>query len=231
MAVAVQVDGGPKYERTKDIKRMLTHPLLDKTIREDWENIKQFLPARTATSIRYERGAKTAKAWNEGGSETKIDLPLEDGWYVPDGNPFAIPNGKPSNRSDPAALYLVRHQDREFSGSLARDFVFFGFVDGDGRFVGASGYWSGASGVALIGGRGATAPLVEVPKEGLAKITDPKALVQRAEQLETAAKELKERLGATLHSGTYARLIKPILDEASFLRELVGKIEALQQKA
>ena len=88
---------------------MMTNALLTEAIRKDWDAIKAFLPARTATYLRYDKGAKNAVAWNEGGKETKIPLPLQDGWYVPE-NPFAIPNGKPSNRDDPDALYLVRHQ-------------------------------------------------------------------------------------------------------------------------
>ena len=229
-ATAVQVDNRAKYERTSDPKRMLTHALLNEAIRKDSQstNVLELLPARTATSIRYGRGAKTAQAWNEDEKETTIDLPPNDGWYVPDGNPFAIPNGKKSNRDDPEALYLVRHQDREFVGPLGRGDGWYGYDWV--RLVYAYDYWSYASGVALIG-REAAAPLVVVPSEKLANITDPKVLAQRTEQLETAAKELTERLGAVLSAEAYARLIKPILDEAAFLRELAGKIEAIQQKA
>src|SRR3989344_9605162 len=99
-ATAVQVTR--KYERTTDPRRMLTHKLLDEAIRKDSQstNVLELLPARTATSIRYEKAATKAVAWNEGGKETKIDLPLENGWYVPDGNPFAIPNGESSNSND-----------------------------------------------------------------------------------------------------------------------------------
>lgn len=226
MAATVQVNSG-KYEKTTDPKRMLTNSVLTEVIRRDWESIKGFLPCRTATSIQYNAGATKAIAWNEGENPTSIDLPLNDGYYVPDGNPYAIPNGKESNRRDPEALYLVRHQDRDYSGPLGR-----GYYWGDGggrRGVGANGYWSLASGVALVNGRGAAAPLVAVPAEKLAEIEDPKALLQRAAQLRTAATELTERLGPMLSTDAYERLIKPTLDEAAFLTELAGKIEAISK--
>ncbi|HLC69391.1 MAG TPA: hypothetical protein VJH24_06135 [Candidatus Bilamarchaeaceae archaeon] len=239
-AAAVQVSGGPKYERTTDLRRMLTHKLLDEAIRKDWGNIREFLPARTATSLRYERAAKTAVAWNEGGRETTIDLPLENGWYVPDGNPFAIPNGKPSNRSDPEAHYLVRHQNRKFSGSLARD-----VYDYYRRYVYACTGWSVDSGVALaahesrvssLGTLDAghetalTAQLVALPEEKLVEVADPNALLQRAEQLETAGSTPREKLRDILTVAVYAQLIQPILDEAVFLRALAKKIQAIQKE-
>jgi len=263
-AAAVQVDSRNKYERTTDLRRMFTHRQLQEAIRNDSQsNILELLPARTATSIRYGRGAKTAQAWNEDGKETKIGLPLKDGWYVPDGNPFAIPNGKKSNRDNHEALYLMRHQDREYNGLLGCGTGEVDFIGWE-RIVWAGNFWPDVSGVALIGRpeersslgasersslgdanvasdiapivrgveqSGAATPLVIIPSEKLSKITDPKALAQRAEQLETAAKELTERLGAVLSAEAYARLIKPTLDEAAFLRELAGKIEAIQQKA
>ena len=215
-----------KYERTTDPKRMMTHALLNEAIRKDWDAIKAFLPARTATYIRYEKGATNAVAWNEGGKETKIPLPLQDGWYVPDGNLFRIPNGKPSVRDNPDALYLVRYQDREYGGPLGRGSGW--SADGRGRDVVAYDYPSYASGLALVGHD------VTVAAEKLVDI-DPKALVQRAEQLENAANGLKARLGSTLNPAVnpdmYAQMLKPILDEAAFLRELAGKIEAIRQKA
>ena len=228
MGVAAQVDSRIRYEKTKDLGRMLTHFTLNEAIRNGSQNtnILDVLPARTATNLRYDKGAKEAVAWNEGGEETKIDLPLEDGWHVPDGNPFAIPNGRQSNRDDPDALYLVRHQDRSFNGPLGRG----GWGGGYGwRFVGAGGGWSDDSGVALIG-REATAPLVVVPGEELVKATDPKTLLQRAGQLDAVVIELIERLhnpGAQ----DYERLIKPIVDEAEFLRELARKLKSIQPKA
>ena len=62
-AIAVQA----KYKETTDAKRMMTHALLTEAIRKDWYVINAFLPARTATNIRYEKGAKKAMAWDEGG--------------------------------------------------------------------------------------------------------------------------------------------------------------------
>lgn len=221
---AVQADKRAKYERTTDPRRMLTHKLLDEAIRKDWENIRGLLPARTATSLSYAAGARKAQAWNEGEGKVTIDLPLQDGWYAPDGNPFVLPNGRKSSADDPEALYLVRHQDREFSGPVGR-----GDDDVYGRrVVGAGDDWSVDSGVALVG-RGATAPLVEVPKDELVKIADPKVLRERASHLQAAATELTERLGSSLTKEDYARLVKPTLDEAAFLIELAGKIEAVKQ--
>ena len=174
----------PRFEKTTDPKRMLTHALLNEAIRNHFQEVVHCLPARTSTLIGYKAGATTANARNEGESEVSIDLPLQDGWYVPDGNPFAIPNGKKSTIEDPDALYLVRYQDREFSGPLGRGYDWF---DGSWRRgVYACGSWSLGSGVALVG-REATAPLVGVAKEKLASVADPKALVQRAEQLEVMA--------------------------------------------
>ncbi|MDO8553917.1 MAG: hypothetical protein Q7S22_03870 [Candidatus Micrarchaeota archaeon] len=148
VSTTVQANPRPKYERTTDPRRMLTHAVLSEVIRTDWENVKGVLPARTATSIRYDKGATKAVAWDEGGRETKIHLPLQDGWHISDGNPFAIPNGQRSNAQNPDALYLYRSQDRSFSGPVGRG----GFVgDYRGRVVDAVDGWSDVSGVALIG--------------------------------------------------------------------------------
>lgn len=161
-----------------------------------------------------------------------VDIMRPRGWALVDANGYPL-KSSPSNDGVPdARCSYVRHTgelDKKatgWHGSLARDVdVYYGRRDVD-----ADSYWSVGSGVALVG-REATSPLVEVPKEALAKVADPKALVQRAEQLETAAKELTERLGAVLSQEAYARLIKPTLDEAIFLRELAGKIESIQPKA
>jgi len=146
-ATKIQVTIKPNYERTTDSKMMFTHALLNEAIRSDWKNIKSFLPCRTATYIEYKAGATEAMAWNEGERPTRIYLPLKSGFYVPDGNPYAIPNGKPSHiKVDSEALYLMRDPDGEFSGPLVRIGGWFGSY----RFaVDASGGWSKASGVAL----------------------------------------------------------------------------------
>ncbi|MEW5996220.1 MAG: hypothetical protein AB1657_01345 [Candidatus Micrarchaeota archaeon] len=247
-ATAVQANGGQKYERTADPRRMLTHKLLTEAIRTDWENVRRFLPARTATSIRYGKGATEAVAWDEGGKETKIYLPFENGWYVPDGNPFAIPNGRKSNKADPDALFLVRRQDERFSGPLGRGDRWYDDLRRRNVYAYDVVGWSVDSGVALVGRdaivagdnapiersvvqSGAAAPLVGVAQEKLVNVADPKALLERASQLEAAAEELTEKLGGMLSSEAYARLIKPTVDEAAFLRELAGKIESIQPKA
>lgn len=141
----VQANIGARYEKTRDPRRMLTHKLLNEAIRTDWDSIKKFLPARTATYLEYQVSARKAQAWNEGEQRVSIDLPLKDGWYVPDGNPFAIPNGRQSSSEDPEALYLSRYQDRSFSGPVGRD-----DYDFDGRrYVYANGNWSNDSEMTL----------------------------------------------------------------------------------
>jgi hypothetical protein len=55
-----------KYEKTTDPRRMMNHAVLSKAILTDWENVRGFLPARTATSLSYKAGATKAQAWNEG---------------------------------------------------------------------------------------------------------------------------------------------------------------------
>lgn len=186
---------------------MFSHRQLSVTIRNDWNNVRGFLPAKTSTSVAYEAGARKAKAWDYGKGKVIIDLPPEDGWYVPDGNDFGIPNGRKSSADDPDALYLVRFKRYAFSGRVSRGELF----DDGGRVVGLCAIedWSFDSGVALI---------------------DPKALVQRAQQLETAAKEVTACLGEWLSQEEYNYLIKPTLDEAAFLREWAGKIRAIQPK-
>ena len=141
-----------KYEKTNDPKRMMTHAELDDAIKNDYENIKDFLPCRTATYLEYKAGGTEALVWNEGeNTRTRITLPLDNGWYLPDGNPFAIPNGRESTIDDPDALYLVRHQDREFRGPLGRGDGCGGWgVYSGGRDVDACYFWSSDSGVALV---------------------------------------------------------------------------------
>ncbi|MDD5340114.1 MAG: hypothetical protein PHV13_02590 [Candidatus ainarchaeum sp.] len=142
-SIAVQA----KYEKTADPKRMLTHALLNEAILKDLKNVGGFLPARTATFLEYKAGATTAMAWNEGEGKISINLPLQNGWYVPDGNPFAIPNGRPTKAYEQDALCLYRYQDRDFSGPLWR----VGWA-GIKRFdVMAYNYGSTVLGVALIG--------------------------------------------------------------------------------
>lgn len=148
-----------QYERTNDKGRMLTSGPIAQAIiaavtrkfrnQEPESNIFEVLPVRAATSMEYEAGAKRAQIWNEGGNKETIDLPLEDGWRKSDGNPFGVPNGKPSTHDDPEALYLYRHQNRKFSGPVCLGVG----VNGGRGFggFGAYGGWSYGSGVALVG--------------------------------------------------------------------------------
>ncbi len=200
----------------------MTHALLNEAIRTDWKNIQGFLPCRTATSVKYAAYKTKALAWNEGEGKTKIDLPLRDGWYVPDGNPFAIPNGRESSREDPEAIYLVRHQDSAFSGPLGRGCG----AEVKGRGVLASVGWSNASGVALVD-RDVTALLVAVPADKLVEIQDPKALLQRVEQLEAMAEDFRQRFGGMDTAETFRMHVTEPLETAKMLRELAGKIEAI----
>ena len=80
------------------------------------------LPVWTRTNIEYKAGATTALVWLQGQKKkTKIRLPLNDGWYLPD-KVWGIPNGTPSDSSNPDALYLWRWQDRDYTGLLARGY-------------------------------------------------------------------------------------------------------------
>ena len=214
----------PRFERTTDPKRMLTHALLNEAIQKHFGDVVHCLPAITSTSIEYKAGATKAKARNEAESVVSIDLPLQNGWYVPDGNPFAIPNGSKSTSDDSNALYLVRYQDRDFSGPLGRGIDWYDCSRRRG--VDAVG-WSVGSGVALVG-REATAPMVEVSREALAKVTDPKALVQRAEQLENMANDFGQRFNGMLTAETYQRFVTEPLETAKMLRELAGNIESVK---
>ncbi|MFH2024129.1 MAG: hypothetical protein ABIJ10_07490 [Candidatus Micrarchaeota archaeon] len=218
MSVRAQVKK-PRFEKTTDPKRMLTHALLDEALQNHFQKVVHCLPARTSTFIRYESGATKAKARNEGESEVSIDLPLQDGWYLPDGNPFAIPNGRGSTVDDPNALYLVRHQDRDFSGPLGRGYSWCGYYRGRG--VGAFG-WSFDSGVALVG-REATAPMVEVPKEKLASVADPQKLRDDAAQLRQIAETLQERFKGW--DQVLVEVVKPMLEKAVRFIEVAEAIE------
>ncbi len=76
--------------------------------------------AWTGTNIQYEKGSTTAYVWNEGEKKkTKIFLPLQDGWYLVN-NKYGIPNGEPSQESNPKARKLWRWQDRDYSGLVSR---------------------------------------------------------------------------------------------------------------
>ncbi|MBI5047200.1 hypothetical protein HZC07_05740, partial [Candidatus Micrarchaeota archaeon] len=110
-----------------------------------------------------------------------------------------------------------------YHGSLAR------VVNGcnGGRDVCALSGWSFVSVVAIVG-RSAAAPQVDVPKEALAKVADPKALVQRAEQLEAMANDFAQRFSGMLSAESYQSFVTEPLATAKMLREVAGKIEAAQ---
>ena len=72
--------------------------------------------------------------------------------------------------------------------------------------------------------------MVWIPREELAKVTDPKALLQRAEQLREIAEDLRRRLGDVVSAEDYAKMIQPLLDTADVLTDLAEKIGAAQKK-
>lgn len=163
-------------------------------------------------------------AWNEGGSETRIALPLNDGWYVPDDNPFAIPNGQPSNRDNPEALYLVRYQNRQFSGPLGRGYDW--DVGYRVRVVYAVVNWSCGSGVALADASASLAPQVRVPQEKLVEVADPQTLRADAVQLTRIAETLMQRFQNDAQAQT--EIIQPILQKAARFIELAEAIERVR---
>lgn len=126
-------------------KDMLTNAEMDWLIQNRYNEIKKCLPAWTATHISYKAGAREALIWNEGEKKkTKINLPLYDGWYLPD-KKYGIPNGKASDSGNPKARYLWRWQDQDYDGLLLRWLDW----DGDRRDVDAY-YWPGGRyGVAI----------------------------------------------------------------------------------
>ena len=100
--------------------------------------------------IAYDPDATKATVWDTDTPKATIKLPLIDGWYRSDGNPFGVPNGEPSTYKDPDAFYLLRHRHRSFSGPV-------GFaVFGTERCFSAYGDWSTYLGVVLTEGHKAT---------------------------------------------------------------------------
>jgi hypothetical protein len=224
-----------QYERTKELKRMLTHRELNEAIRTDWENVREVLPARTATSIEYQARATKAIAWDHGGKKVSIDLPLQDGWYVPDGNPFDIPNGRQSCAENSDALYLVRDQERAYSGPVDRG------VDFDDRWectVGACDGWSDDSGVAIvspISGHGSStaegkssvlsseSSAVEVLKK-IVEVADPETLRKDVAQLRGIVDDLSKRFKG--FDQAQEQIIKPLIEKTV---RLLGIAEELEQ--
>src|SRR5208283_4044436 len=143
-----------RYEATRDPTRMMNHSLLNETIQRDWSGIKGALPCKTATYLEYKAGATKARVWNIGERPIIIDLPLANGWYVSDGKPFALPNGRPGNRDEPGTLYLFRHQDRDFSDLIERRIIFYeaGKLSSDrGNLVYVAWKSPEVAGAALVG--------------------------------------------------------------------------------
>lgn len=174
-----------KYVRTTDVKKMLTNKQLDEAIENDWENIKDFLPCRTSTYIKYKAGSREAYIWNEGEEKEKIYLPLEDGWYIPD-EKYGIPNGKKSTFDNLKARYLWRYQDKSFSGPVGFGYGF----DGDGgRSFNADVVWRDGSGVAF-------AEKIDTQNtyDTCCSCGDKMTCKQEREALENALKVIREKL-------------------------------------
>lgn len=154
---------------------------------------------------------------------------MRNGWAGTDEHSFPV-GSKPVSDDDPAARfgYVRNEYDQKatgWHGSVARDvYVFL-----SRRTVYANVDWSNVSGVAIVG-REAAAPQVSVPEEKLVEVADPKALVRRAEQLETTAHNFSDRFGELLSEASYKGLVTQTLETAKMLRELAGKIGAVQKK-
>jgi len=73
------------------------------------------------------------------------------------------------------------------------------------------------------------APLVRVPQETLVEIADPKTLLERANTLRAVAEYYTRKLEDS-RSPDHRMYIQPILDEAAFLTDLAGKLQAIQTK-
>ncbi len=198
------------YKGTGDLDEMLPHASLNEAIRKDWEKIRRFIPCRTSTFIETAPGMKKASIWNWGETHTTIDMPRFNGWYVPDGNPFSFPNGKQSVKEDPDALFLEMHDSQR--GRIEGAIMRLNQSDITGRVVSISGGITIQTGVMII------------------NTLDKKALLEKADQLEDSARLLVERLGGNLSDEEHAGLIEPILDQASFLRDLVKMSEHMRMK-
>ena len=85
-AIAVQANKTKKQLS----KEMMTHALLHEAIRNDFEISDASLPAKQRLNIQYGKGAEGSHSLECRREKTKIPLPLEDGWYLPE-NEFAIP--------------------------------------------------------------------------------------------------------------------------------------------
>ncbi|MEK6982304.1 MAG: hypothetical protein AABX38_05210 [Candidatus Micrarchaeota archaeon] len=229
-ATAVQVNNRNRYERTRELSRMLTSGSIAEAIIKEVKrkfaeqpletNIFDVLPVKAATSMRYDKGARTATAWNDGGKEERIDLPLEGGWRISDGNPFGVPNGKPSNHDDPNALYLILSETVNFSGPIGLGFSWGGRV-GKRNFF-ADGSWWDDSGMALVNLASSVFGL-----EALSSIKDPQKLRENAAQLRQTAESLRKILGSDERAAI--EIIKPILDKAAKFDQLADELEGIKR--
>ena len=131
-------------KKVKELRgRILTNREIDSLTQQDILNSGIF-PLWTGTHIEYKNSAETALIWNDdekkmlkrkgvstvGNSsevpyKTKINLPLNDGWYLPD-EKYCIPNGAESKSGVDAARFLYRWQDRDYVGLLVRGCGCFG---------------------------------------------------------------------------------------------------------
>ncbi len=186
--------------------------------------------------LQYTAGTRTVSVASDFDPETDVavrDVMRPRNWGLVDADGYPL-RSNPSNSGVPEARFMhVRNSD-EFEkkatgwhGSVARNVV--DFIYYWGRFVLAISDWSEASGVTVVG-RSVAASLVAVPEEKLVEVADPQALLQRTSKLREIAEDHTRRFGDLLTQEGHARFIQPILDEAAFLIELAGKIQAIQKK-
>jgi len=113
---------------------MITNAEADEILNEKAEQYKEFkdyFACWTATHIEYKAGATEATVYNDGEKPTKIPFPLKNGEWFECDNKWGIPNGKPSNSSNPKARRLWRYMDSDFKGFVLRGG--FDVFDVDGR--------------------------------------------------------------------------------------------------
>lgn len=112
--------------------RLLTNKEHDELLTgeaQEWKNYKDCYPAWTGTHVEYKAGSTEAKVWDEGEKPEQISLPIQDGWYAPEGK-HGLPVGLKSDSSDAKARRLWRWQTDAWSGLVSRGR---GWVWGDGR--------------------------------------------------------------------------------------------------
>lgn len=123
--------------------RILTNKEIDGLLQQGILSVGIF-PLWTGTFVKYDG---TECEVTENGKTTKCNLPLEDGWYLPD--KIGIPNGKPSDKNNQEARYLWRIEKNETL--LSR--YYYGWDGGNRRYVSACDRPGGRLGVLGVSGK------------------------------------------------------------------------------